>query len=63
VKRVIFNFDERSLSSIDALADRGHGFTEITVRDPATGEQRKMLIPKFDAKRCPHCGGSLRNLK
>lgn len=55
-KRVTFEFDDRSMLSMDQLTDRGYGFKEIIVRDPATGEERKMLIPTLSNKQCPHCG-------
>jgi hypothetical protein len=57
--RVTFQFDERSLMPMADLVKRGQAFTEIIVRDPATGEERKMVIPKLDDARCPHCGRRL----
>lgn len=58
--RVTFKFEERSLLPMSELANRGNGFTEIIVRDPATGEERKMVIPNLYETRCPHCGEKIK---
>ena len=45
-KKFEFKFDERSLASLAELKERGFEFTEVKVRDPETGEERTLMIPK-----------------
>ena len=71
-RRVVFNFDERSLGSLKRLTEQGafssmaetvreslqvrramqtqaaRGFTEVVVRNPETGEERVMVIPRLE---------------
>ncbi len=49
-RRVTFAFDKQSMAP--QVIDDG---IEIDVRDPATGQTKKMLIPKMEGK-CPACG-------
>lgn len=44
--RIMFEFDERSLDTLEQIKARaGIEFSEITVRNPTTGEERIMIIP------------------
>lgn len=64
VQRVVFSFDDRSLESLKRLTEQGRvgppcprcvlnksepeAYKEVTVRNPETGEERVIVIPKTD---------------
>jgi hypothetical protein len=54
-RRVVFSFDERSLESLEKLAEQGRvsSMTEVVVRNPGTNEERVLVIPKLQASGQP----------
>lgn len=47
-RKPAFRFDDASMRSLSELAD--HAFTQIVLRNPETGEERVLTIPKGDPK-------------
>lgn len=52
--RLAFQFDDRSLVTLDQLVAQGHQVVSVVMRNPVTGEERTLLIPQASV---PHyCG-------
>lgn len=45
-RKVEFTFDERSLMPIEKAYPPGTRFEDVIVRNPKTGEERRLRIPK-----------------
>ena len=49
-QRVVFEFDDRSLETLDRLIEQGHlkpPLTDVVVRDPDTGREHTVSIPRI----------------
>lgn len=49
-----FEFDERSLEKVERAFAAGFELQQVVVRNPRTGEERVIIIPKRDAR--IYCG-------